>query len=1181
MTGLTRANFVNVAGVFGTPYSADGPDTCICSPVATACHTDGRVFISESSGSNSVVVLDPSGSISVLIGRRGEEGLSSRCGDGTHLGSPYGIALSPNEDSLLVCDVENHRVLRVHLATRHVVVVAGTGERGGQDGHKDVATLHSPVSAVEDEDGVVYISTESFTVRRVDPTDGQVTTIAGQHASPGREDGSGKDARLEGPKQIVYCGRRKQLFLRCGQCIRIITTNKPNYEVSTLQIDMPDICGSGLALGCSGTLFFNTIGGLFQAFPPADGVEGECSVRNISTKDSIDVPGSGYFLSLSVDGKTLMNSYAGFHVIRGTTSFLHEPPARPPVPKHANLYRLVQQGFGEEVISAQVSNTRFLMRSAQLAYEEGGGRNLLHVASGAGQCRANTRVLRVLLDMGLQELVGNADDSGLTPLHYACGACSRPCYEAARLLLALPDVDCTAEDKKGNDPMYYAVGAVHTADADVVELLLHHKAEADRKDAEGYHRIHLAAGAKSSPSPKAMLALYSAGVNVEVADAKGKTILQYGSPEAVAAGKTGEEIEMSNYSPPHNKAISKMLNCALGYLEEKLFKNGDLDAADQVRLADLHQLCVKSLNVDIEVARENQTMLEELVRTYDRRFRDPYRLIHTSLAADPKYEELMVVIERRRKVCQESNGDFLWGDGACHQRSSYIEGVHADNPNFSGNGKYMRTHEIKNGKPVFTHQKKPFSVFWDNGHWIVGSLDGGSLHQGFWDRLILKSDADEPELEGGQWHFCSGELKPKPLPFKFRPFSLFDSFRCATVCKVKYDKLLARLAILTGEQDAYLKCRPKGFYRTWEKATVFRGKCKFFGETVCDIVRGALQYDRMSNMLLAFQLLCALDPHLVERDPSLKGFLPCVQHLDTDTDSADFSIDILDIKNRFAKPTNAGWCDIAVRAYFRSDPTQHVFEIQFVHLDMFRCRARLGAHHNYAHARAAFELLEIVHQGDFKFMQGDPTTPTSMRHALMFNPLLRNDTFELDGSSEPAAEPGAEPAHVPESSVLATLRAEMKEDHLKLKAELHAQILSEIPAQAARSSSGGEAARFVPRRPPAKNAPVTAASLDVLRTEMRAEMMEQLRIKDQQMESHIHALQSQAFSREQHMKQLHAQQMAELRKEMQAQVDMLRAELRAVGVDASMSPSPDSLPGSARAVPVLPPLDLQNRRHSK
>jgi hypothetical protein len=31
-----------------------------------------------------------------------------------------------------------------------------------------------------------------------------------------------------------------------------------------------------------------------------------------------------------------------------------------------------------------------------------------------------------------------------------------------------------------------------------------------------------------------------------------------------------------------------------------------------------------------------------------------------------------------------------------------------------------------------------------------------------------------------------------------------------------------------------------------------------------------------------------------------------------------------------------------------------------VHLDMFRCRARLGAHHGYVKARAAFEALEIL-----------------------------------------------------------------------------------------------------------------------------------------------------------------------------------------------------------------------------
>jgi len=1126
-------------------------------------------------------LLDRHGSLSVLAGQHGVEGCSLGCGTETLFRAPHGIALSPNEDSLLVCDCENHRVVRIHLASGFAVVVAGTGEKGGRDGHKDVATLQSPISAVEDGDGVVYISTDGgCTVRRVDPTDGMVTTIAGCHATPGTQDGDVAESRLAGPKQMALCSMTKRLFVRCGQRICAVSTKAPEHTVTSLRLNIEKAGGTGLALGSSGALFLNTLGGLFQALPPGDGLEGSgtWTMRNIATAEAMQVPGTGFHLCLSVNGQLLLNSYLGFHVVRGATHFLQDPPARAPVPKDSNLYRIVQHGFGKEAILAQVANTRFLVKSAHLAYQESNLRNLLHIAAGGGAHEANVGVLQSLLDLGLQELVGHADCDGLTPIHYACGARSPPSLNAVRLLISFSEVNCVAEDNQGNDPLYYAAGAIHTAIPEIVELLLMQKANPDRKDREGYHRIHLAAGAKCSPSPQTMYLLYSAGVDPEVKDGRGRSVLQYGSELGLRGAEPGKEncdsgtpkgqlqgspdVDIMSYTPPHEKAIAQMLTQALGVLEAKLFETGDLDVSEQKRLEDLHRLCVMSLDLEIEGARLEQPMLRELVQVYDMKYKDPYKLIHTTLAADPKYDELMAVLEKRQKLCTENNGDFFLGDGSCHQISSYIEGFHTENPNFSGNGRYMRTDRTKNGKPVFTHQKQPFSVYWEDGSWIVGGLDGGATGQGFWDTLVVKSDAEEPQFVSSQWLLRHADKKPVPVPFSFRPFSLLDLFRCATICKRKYDKLFRQLAMLTGEQDSYLRCRPKGFYRTWEKAATFMGERKFVGETVCDIVRGALQYDRMSNMLLAIQLLCALDPYLLQKDPSLNGFSPCVPKCEDQAD--DFAIHILDIKNRYAKPTRAGWCDIAVRAYFRSDPTKHVFEVQFVHLDMFRCRARLGAHHGYSYARAAFELLEIINNGGPNH-EASPDSPRVRK---------RMEVVEnVSDTTEPAAEPAVQSSH---SRLLAEeSRWLSMAEQSRLQAESQAELFDQIATQTAVGPS-----TFVPRPPPGRPHGVSSASLELMRAEMRAEMMEQLRVKDQQMQAQLQSMQSQFLAREQQMKNLHIHQMTELRNETQVQVDMLRAQLHAVGVVSEEIASAAD-PSQATKCGALPPLDPNARKHSK
>ena len=81
-------------------------------------------------------------------------------------------------------------------------------------------------------------------------------------------------------------------------------------------------------------------------------------------------------------------------------------------------------------------------------------------------------------------------------------------------------------------------------------------------------------------------------------------------------------------------------------------------------------------------------------------------------------------------------------------------------------------------------------------------------------------------------------------------------------------------------------------------------------------------------MLMALQLLCALDPSLVSSDKTLPPFVPAL-----DGAAGELAIHILDIKNRFESPTSCGWCDVIMRAYFREDPHRHVFEIQLAHAE--------------------------------------------------------------------------------------------------------------------------------------------------------------------------------------------------------------------------------------------------------
>merc|ERR1711934_307733 len=103
-------------------------------------------------------------------------------------------------------------------------------------------------------------------------------------------------------------------------------------------------------------------------------------------------------------------------------------------------------------------------------------------------------------------------------------------------------------------------------------------------------------------------------------------------------------------------------------------------------------------------------------------------------------------------------------------------------------------------------------------------------------------------------------------------------------------------------------------------------------------------------------------------------------------------IDVLRVKNRFAEPTSGGWADFMISFRFRSDPNQHVCELQLCHKDMMNVRKKMGAHHEYAEFRSALELLEGTGHVDriAKIEAADPAIDVSQ--------FKRASSTTVDGS---------------------------------------------------------------------------------------------------------------------------------------------------------------------------------------
>ena len=100
-----------------------------------------------------------------------------------------------------ICEREGHGVRRVD-ANGIMSTFAGTGERGyeGDGGPALTATWNGPKAIrCDQQDNIIVVDTENHAIRRIDATNGTVTTIAGGHQGGDGDGGNANEAGLDRP----------------------------------------------------------------------------------------------------------------------------------------------------------------------------------------------------------------------------------------------------------------------------------------------------------------------------------------------------------------------------------------------------------------------------------------------------------------------------------------------------------------------------------------------------------------------------------------------------------------------------------------------------------------------------------------------------------------------------------------------------------------------------------------------------------------------------------------------------------------------------------------------------------------------------------------------------------------------------------------------------------------------
>jgi len=151
--------------------------------------------------------------VTTVIGT-GEPGLSD-----TQVANPYGVVVGP-DGALYFCDLDNQRIRRIDPSTGRTTTIAGNGSIGysGDDGPATQAALNMPHEIQFDRDGHLYIvERDSHAVRRVDGNTGLISTVAGTgEAGFSGDGGPATDAQLRQPHSIAFDPQGRLLICDIG-----------------------------------------------------------------------------------------------------------------------------------------------------------------------------------------------------------------------------------------------------------------------------------------------------------------------------------------------------------------------------------------------------------------------------------------------------------------------------------------------------------------------------------------------------------------------------------------------------------------------------------------------------------------------------------------------------------------------------------------------------------------------------------------------------------------------------------------------------------------------------------------------------------------------------------------------------------------------------------------------------
>jgi len=128
------------------------------------------------------------------------------------MSSPWDLVVE-DDGSLVIAEAGRHRLARVRAGEQRVLLAAGTGEEGSEDGEATKALLAQPSGVARTPEGIVFVDAGASALR-VLARAGKVETLVGPGLfDRGAEDGGVDRARLQHPRGVAAAADGRHVYV--------------------------------------------------------------------------------------------------------------------------------------------------------------------------------------------------------------------------------------------------------------------------------------------------------------------------------------------------------------------------------------------------------------------------------------------------------------------------------------------------------------------------------------------------------------------------------------------------------------------------------------------------------------------------------------------------------------------------------------------------------------------------------------------------------------------------------------------------------------------------------------------------------------------------------------------------------------------------------------------------------